>query len=454
MAQAVIMPKLGQAMEDATIVKWHKKEGDQVKKGEVLFEIETEKAVLEAESFHEGTLLKILVREQEAARVLSPVAYVGKPGEKLPEIPAALPTASSPPPSAVSRPEQPVKPRTASAAAMPEPARVTPGPTHIHGQGAEAVVPRKLAISPRAKALARASVINPANIRGTGPNGRIIERDVKAYLEEKRYDQIKITPAAKRLAADEDIDILNVSGAGESLRITARDIQRAIAEKPRKMSKMRQVIAKRLTESFTTTPHFYVTVSADMTELLAFRQELKERGESYTVTDFILEAVILSLLEFPALNSVTDGAVVRWHGSVALGVAVGLDDGLVVPVIRSSENLNMRELHESAGALAAKARSGKLTPDEMTGSTFTVSNMGMMDVENFTAIINPGESAILAVASTMQCPVAINGRVEARSMMKMTLSSDHRIVDGATAAAFINAVKHKLEDMELWKSLT
>lgn len=454
MAQAVIMPKLGQAMEDATIVKWHKKEGDQVKKGEVLFEIETEKAVLEAESFHEGTLLKILVREQEAAQVLSPVAYVGKPGEKLPEIPAALPTASSPPPSAVSRPEQSVKPRTASAAAMPEPARVTPGPTHIHRQGAEAVVPRKLAISPRAKALARASVINPANIRGTGPNGRIIERDVKAYLQEKRYDQIRITPAAKRLAADEDIDILNVSGAGESLRITARDIQRAIAEKPRKMSKMRQVIAKRLTESFTTTPHFYVTVSADMTELLAFRQELKERGESYTVTDFILEAVILSLLEFPALNSVTDGAVVRWHGSVALGMAVGLDDGLVVPVIRSSENLNMRELHESAGALAAKARSGKLTPDEMTGSTFTVSNMGMMDVENFTAIINPGESAILAVASTMQCPVAINGRVEARSMMKMTLSSDHRIVDGATAAAFINAVKHKLEDMELWKSLT
>jgi len=217
---------------------------------------------------------------------------------------------------------------------------------------------------------------------------------------------------------------------------------------------MRQVIAKRLTESFTGTPHFYVTVAADMTGLLAYRQDLKNLGQSYTVTDFILEAVIMTLREYPVVNSVSDGRTIKWHGSVDLGMAVALDDGLVVPVIRNAQELGMMELHETAKTLASKAREGKLTPDEMTGSTFTVSNMGMLDVDSFHAIINPGEAAILAVASTRERPVARNGRVEIRSMMNLTLSVDHRIVDGSLAAEFVNAIRRKLEDVELWKSLT
>jgi pyruvate dehydrogenase E2 component (dihydrolipoamide acetyltransferase) len=232
------------------------------------------------------------------------------------------------------------------------------------------------------------------------------------------------------------------------------DVNRALTRRPQKMSKRRQVIARRLTESFTRTPHFYVTVSADMTNLMAFRKQLKDAGTAYTVTDFILKAVILSLQEHPAVNSVTqDGVYVRWHGPVQLGMAVAVDEGLVVPVIRTAEDLSMDELHDTAKALAEKARAGSLLPDDMTGSTFTVSNMGMLDVENFHAIINPGEGAILAVSSTKEQAVPVNGEIKIRSMMKMTLSVDHRIIDGRLAAEFVNAIRKKLEDMELWKRL-
>jgi pyruvate dehydrogenase E2 component (dihydrolipoamide acetyltransferase) len=209
-----------------------------------------------------------------------------------------------------------------------------------------------------------------------------------------------------------------------------------------------------LTKSFTTTPHFYVTVPVDMTGLIALRAQLKGQGKPYKVTDFILEAVTLALVEFPQVNGWTDGENVVRRSKVQLGLAVSVEQGLVVPVIRDAEELTLEELGARAQDLAGKARAGKLGPDELTGSTFTVSNMGMMDVENFGAIINPGEAAILAVASTLSVPAVKDGQIAIRSIMKMTLSADHRIVDGALAACFINAIKAKLEDMELWKRLT
>jgi pyruvate dehydrogenase E2 component (dihydrolipoamide acetyltransferase) len=184
------------------------------------------------------------------------------------------------------------------------------------------------------------------------------------------------------------------------------------------------------------------------------RRELKARQVNFTVTDFILEAVVLALQEFPVLNSVTDGKTIRWNSAVHLGVATSVPEGLVVPVIRNAQELALAGLHDAAVALAQKAREGRLRPDEMAGSTFTVSNMGMLNVESFTAIINPGEAAILAVSSTVETPVARDGKVIIRPIMKMTLSSDHRLVDGAMAAQFINCIKTKLEDMELWKRLT
>ena len=220
------------------------------------------------------------------------------------------------------------------------------------------------------------------------------------------------------------------------------------------MSKMRQVIGQRLTQSVVTQPHFFVTVSVDMTDLIAYRNQLKAAGAPYTVTDFISQAVILSLKEFPDVNSSTDGKSVRWNSRVHLGVAVSLEQGLVVPVIRNADDLTLAEINAAAKTLAEKARAGKLAPDEMSGSTFTISNMGMLKVENFTAIINTGEAAILAVASTLPQPAVRDGKVVVRQLMKITLSSDHRIVDGALAARFVNAIKAKLEDIELWKRLT
>jgi pyruvate dehydrogenase E2 component (dihydrolipoamide acetyltransferase) len=460
MVRPITMPKLGQSEEVGTLVRWRKRVGDTVAKGDILFEIETDKALLEVESFFEGTLLKIVVQEGTTIPISTTVGFVGDPGEAIPETvaPAPEPRRAEAPSVSI---EAPRPPAPSLARGMPEARleRLVSQVRHVgavrepplHPAPAVMAAPEVFRISPRAAKLARDSAINPSPIVGTGPYGRIVERDVKNYLESKGYYQLRITPAAKRLAAKENIDILTLGGKNGPHRITVAAVQRAVAEKPQPMSRMRQVIAARLTESFTTTPHFFVTVAVDMTELVNFRSELKAQGTSYTVTDFILKAVALSLVEFPIVNSTTDGKSVRWHSKVHLGLAVNLEQGLVVPVIRDADELSLAELHDRATALVAKARAGKLT--EMGGSTFTISNMGMLDIENFTAIINPGESAILAVSSTLKQPVVKDDQIVVRDIMKMTLSSDHRIIDGATAAKFANAIKQKLEEISLWKRL-
>jgi pyruvate dehydrogenase E2 component (dihydrolipoamide acetyltransferase) len=277
---------------------------------------------------------------------------------------------------------------------------------------------------------------------------------VKAYLEANDYASLRVSPTAKALAAKEGIDLVALRVDNGGKRIEIADVERAIAEKPAPLTKMRQVIAQRLTQSVVTAPHFYVTVEVDMTEALAHRSRLNAAAARYTVTDFVAQASVLALKEFPAVNSATDGKTVRWHGRVHLGIAVTLDQGLVVPVVRDADEMTMAELSSRAKALIDKARAGGLAPDEMSGSTFSISNMGMLDVENFTAIINPGESAILAVSSTVKKPVVRGDAIVVRPTMKMTLSSDHRLIDGATAARFINSIKNKLEDNGLWSALT
>jgi len=373
--------------------------------------------------------------------VQSVVGFLGTPGEAVPEIKALVPAAP-----------KPVSQQKATVASPPAPpaqfAAIAPAPAAPPAKPA----PDLFRISPRAAALARASVIDPKPIKGTGPLGRVTEKDVKAYLTKRGYDALRISPAAKQLAAKEGLDILTIRTTEG--RISMADVERSAAEKPVAMSKMRQVIAERLSQSVVTAPHFYVTVEADMTDLVAYRGELKAGGASYTVTDFIAMAAVLCLREFPAFNSSTDGKCTRWNSQVNLGLAVSLDEGLVVPVVFGADEMTLAELSQRFKDLFAKARAGKLSPDEMSGSTFTISNMGMLDVENFTAIINPGESAILAVSSTIDKPVVRNGAVVIRSMMKMTLSSDHRLIDGASAARFANALKKKLEDVQSWKSLT
>jgi pyruvate dehydrogenase E2 component (dihydrolipoamide acetyltransferase) len=463
MAQAVIFPKLGQTMEEGAIVKWLKKEGDAVQKGDILFEIETDKANLEVETFFEGTLLKIYIGEGITVPVDTVVGYIGAKGEKAPDQPpppaapaAPQPAAAPAAPPAIPPAAQPAAPAAEPTAAAPletpPPAATSPAPAAAKPAPA-AAKPHRLIISPRARAAAREACIDPSSIRGSGPGGRIVEKDLRAYLESAGYGALRITPAAKRLAGLHGIDILSVRGSGDAGRIMVEDIERALRRRPVAMPRIRQVIARRLQESKQTIPHFYVTVKADITELTALRARLKAQGALYSINDFVLEAVALSLDEYPVVNSATDGATVAWRGDVDLGMAVSVANGLVVPVIRAAQSLTLSELAAQARALAVKAREGKLTPDEMTGSSFTVSNMGMLGVDQFSAIINPGEAGILAVASGREVPAVVNGEIKIRTVMAMTLSADHRIVDGATAAEFVNAVRSKLEDVELWKSL-
>ena len=467
MAQTVIFPKLGQTMEEGAIVKWVKQEGDAVAKGDILFEIETDKANLEVESFFEGTLIKIIVREGVTVPVNTVVGYIGAKGEKVPDAPPPAAAAPAPAPKAEAPAAKAAVPAAAVAAAdavagatpsQPRPTPPTPAAAPLTPEPrtltpAAPAAPARLVISPRARALARDCAIDPARITGSGPNARIVEKDVRDYLAAHGFDALRITPAAKRLAQEQGVDVLTVRGTGDGGRLMIADVERAVRRKPVAMSRMRQVIARRLVESKQTIPHFYVTVAADMTGLMALRADLKARGINYSVNDFILEAVVLSLDEFPVVNSVTNGREVTWRGDVELGVAVSVNNGLLVPVVRAAQLLTLAELRDQAKALAVKARDGKLTPDEMTGSSFTVSNMGMMNVENFSAIINPGEAAILAVSSAREQAVVVDGKVAIRSIMKMTLSADHRIVDGATAANFTNAIRQKLENVDLWRAL-
>jgi len=450
MAQAVIFPKLGQTMEEGAIVKWLKNVGDPVAKGDILFEIETDKANLEVESFFEGVLLKIYVKEGITVPCNTVVGYVGQAGEKVPDV---APKSESAPAPAAPAPAPAAAPAKASAAPVPVAAAAPTPVKQVAPVAVAAPVVERLVISPRAKALAKDACINPARIKGSGPNGRIVEKDVQSYLETSGYLALRVTPAAKRLASENQVDLLTVRGSGDGGRIMVEDVERMLKQKPVTMSRMRQVIARRLVESKQTIPHFYVTVKADITDLMTYRAELKAKGIIYSVNDFVLEAVILSLTEFPTVNSFTDGATVTWRGDVDLGMAVSIDTGLVVPVIKAAQTLTLKELNAQTKVLGEKARLGKLTPDEMTGSSFTVSNMGMMNVDQFTAIINPGEAGILAVSTGRQVPAVVKGEIKIRTVMAMTLSADHRIVDGAMGAQFANAIRSKLEDVELWKSL-
>ena len=452
MVKAVIMPKLGQSEETVKIVRWRKQLGDVVAKGDILFEIETDKAVLEVESFYEGTLLKIIAKEGVTVPVQTTVAFVGDPGESVPDValtPVAPKKAEATPTGAAPSPKRDSAAGRSPVSAAPQKAAAPAGP-------AEAAVaePQLFRISPRAAKLAKDSVIEPTPIVGTGPGGRIVEHDVKEYLQAQGYSRLRITPTAKNLAAREGINLRSLAPKDDSGQIGVADIEQILAERPKPLSRMRQIIAQRLTESYTHAPHFFVTVSADVTELEALRAERKARGATYTLTDFVLKAAALALEQFPTVNSTSDGESIRLHGKIHLGLAVALEQGLVVPVIRQANELTLAEIHARAQELTAKARAGQLAPAEMTGSTFTISNLGMMDVENFTAIINPGESAILAVSSGAKQPVVKDDKVVIRTMMKMTLSSDHRLIDGALAARFLNSIRKTLEEKSLWQRLT
>jgi pyruvate dehydrogenase E2 component (dihydrolipoamide acetyltransferase) len=451
MANTVVLPKLGQTVEEATIVKWHKKTGDKVKKGEVICEIETDKAVLEVESFYEGILLKELLQEGDTVPVGTVIAFIGKKGEAIPKTPR------KPEKHSIKTPEKekkdvsaPAKTETAGNTANNEVSDSVLKPVKQPG---EMLTPAKKPVSPRARKLIKEKAISASRINGSGPNGRVIEKDVITYLKQNNYSSIRITPAAKKLAAEKEIDIFNIS-LEPGKRITVQEIREAVAEKPQPLSKIRKLTGERLTKSFSTTPHFFTTVETEMSGVLDIRKKLKKESKNkYSLTHFLIQSVCAALKQFRVINSSTDGKTVSWHSHVNIGIAVDLDGELVVPVLHNVEKLSMPEIKNSTQELIIKARNRNLTPDEMSNGTFTISNMGMLNVENFTAIINPGESAILAVSSIIHKPIVKNNTIAIGNIMKMTLSADHRIIDGATAAKFTNRIRENLEDTKKWRNL-
>lgn len=420
MPHAILMPKPGQMTEECTVIAWHKREGDHIAKGDILFEIETDKSAMEVEAFDEGVLLRIVAPEGATVPVNTVCAWVGAAGEEIPETAAAAPalTSAPGPVPAAARPVAAPAPALAGPITTPGPELATSGD--------------RLRISPRASRAAADAGLDPRRITGTGPEGRITEKDV-------------VAARAATSAALEPVAAVPQVAPGA---VTVADGE----EEPRPLSRMRRVIADRLTASWTTSPHFTVTVAVDVTRLLALRTELKAAGTTLTVTDFVLHATAQTLAEFPEVNSRTDGIQAWTRRRVHLGLAVSLPGGLVVPVIRDADRMPLATLHDRAADLATGARNGTLPMDDLSGSTFTVSNLGMFGVEAFSAIINPGEAAILAVASAIPTVVAVGDGMAIRSIMRLTLSADHRLVDGEKAARFLGALRRRLEDAAAFRT--
>ena len=460
MATLVPIPKLGQSEETVIIDSWRAKEGDVIKKGDILFEVETDKAVLEVESQFEGTLLKIVVPAGKEVPVMITACVLGEPGEEIPEIveaPAAAPAKPAAPAPKAETPAAPAAEKAPAAAPTPistgqvQKANVPFEPTSASASVPVVHTPNP---SPRARKFAQDFLIDLKNVQGTGgAAGRVTEKDVKNYLESSGYYDKKITPSAFNLAKKEDLELIAIDGSGENGRITLSDVKDAVNEKPQEMNAMRRIIAERLTQSKQTIPHFYVTVSIDMTDLMAKRKQLKDDDINLSVNVFIVKAAAMTLKEFPYVNAAVQGSAIVRKSKVNVGVAVSVDNGLVVPVVKNTDRKALDEIQAEVAELAEKARTNKLSPDEMKGGSFTISNMGMLNVKSFGAIINPGEAAILAVASCVPTPVVIDGEIVVRNIMKVTLSADHRIVDGAMGAEFVNAFKNKLEDIEIWDSM-
>jgi pyruvate dehydrogenase E2 component (dihydrolipoamide acetyltransferase) len=436
MAVPIRMPMPGQMTEECTVLQWFKAEGETISKGDPLFEIETDKSNMEIEAFDEGTLLRIDAPEGATVPVESIVAWIGQPGEELPEPEAAggaaPASAAAPAAAAASAPasEPPAAAPAAVEAPAPPSAPETP-PMQERAAAPASATGGKLKISPRASRVAAELGVDPRSVTGTGPGGRIVERDVRAAAE--------VTAPTAPVAA--------AASPAPAAPVAAPPAPTNVAGEGETMSRMRQTIARRLTEN-TSVPTFTVTQAVDMTDLLAYRAQLKAAGSKISVTDFVHVAVVQALGEFPMLNASTDGVQVWKHEHVHLGVAVSVPAGLLVPVVRDADMLSVKGLHDKTVEVVTAARDGALMPDALSGSTFSVSNMGMFGVEQFTAIINPGEAGILAVSSVVPEVRPYGGGMAIRQVMRITLTADHRIVDGAMGADFANAVKRRLEDAD------
>ncbi len=439
MAHTVIMPKAGQTMEEGTIVQWIKQEGDAVQKGDPLMVIQTDKADLEVESTGTGIVRKILVQEGDTVPVLQAVAVITDPDETI-DLDAFLADEQAAAPAAPSAP----------AAAPKEPTPAAPAPAAAEA----AASPRA---TPAARKVAELENVDLTQVKGTGVSGRIMRDDVLSAREGRR---IVASPYARKLAREGGLDLASIRGTGPDGRIIKRDVEEAIARAPApaaapaaegevevvELTGMRKAIAGALQQSKQQAPHFYATGEVDVTRALAFKDYLKETGRKISVNDLVLRAAVLALGEHRRVNCRVEGNRITYVPTINLGVAVGLEEGLVVPVVVNAGRLSLTELAQESRRIADLARQGKLIG---TGQgTFTVTNLGMFGVESFAAIINPPEAAILAVGAAKDTIVVKDQTFSLRKTMKLTLSVDHRVVDGVVAAKFLNTLKEALENPE------
>lgn len=430
MAFEVKMPKLGTTMTEGTIIRWIKKEGERVEKGEPLLEIQTDKVNLEEECPESGILKKIVYLEGQVVEVGKTIAIITKEGEEYND---------------VGKPEE----------IMEKKQEVT---GEIRGnteekKNAESET-EKVKASPAAKRVARENNIDLKDVNPTGPDGRIVEKDVINYI-----NKTKVTPVAKKIAEEKGIDLSTITKQ-EGMRITKEDVLSKINEnltleeniKRIPLSGPRKIIAEKMKKSKIEAPHFYLTLSVDMTNAIKLKEELSVKIEKLTgvklsLNDIIIKSAARALKEYPMLNSSIENEFIIVKEDINIGLAVALEEGLVVPVIRNADKKGLSEISKESSELIIKARSGKLLPDDYQGGTFTISNLGMFGIEEFKAVINLPESAILAVGKIVKTPVVDeNDELKVKPIMKLTLSCDHRIIDGALGAKFLNRIKELLEN--------
>ena len=401
--QIVTMPRLSDTMTEGTVASWLKKVGDTVKEGDILAEIETDKATMEFESFYAGTLLYIGIKEGESAPIDSLLAIIGPAGTDVNAVLAAAKGGSAPATAAA-----PAKAEAPAAAAPAAPAATT--------------TDGRVFASPLAKKIAQDKGINLSEVKGSGENGRIVRKDVEGF-----------TPSAKPVAA--------ASTEKAAAPVAYVPVGEEVTEEV-KNSQMRKTIAKRLSESKFTAPHYYLTIEVDMENAMASRSQINNLPDTkVSFNDMVVKACAMALRKHPQVNTSWKGDVTVYNKHVHIGVAVAIEDGLVVPVLKFADNLSLSQIGVLVKDLAGKARNKKLTPAEMDGSTFTVSNLGMFGVEQFTSIINQPNSAILSVGAIVEKPVVKDGQIVVGHTMKLCLACDHRTIDGATGAQFLQTLK-------------
>ncbi len=423
MAEKIEMPKLSDTMEEGVIAKWNVKEGDKVSSGDVIAEVETDKATMEVEVFDSGTILKIMVEEGSAVPLGGIMAIIGEEGEDISDLL-----------DGDSQPEKAAKTESKES-------------------------DKKSDDKKEEKSSGKKEEFDPIL---DDVNGREAKKSSKEKPETQKSDgRVKASPLARKMAEDKGIDLASVDGSGPDGRIIKKDIEDyKPSEAPAtavsfeqaesedvKISQMRKAIARRLSESKFTNPHFYETIDIDMEDAMEARAKLNEVSDvKISFNDIVVKASAAALRRHPDINTSWMDDVIRRHGDVNVAVAVAIDEGLMTPVLRHADKKNLRQIASETRELAGLAKDRKLQPEQMEGSTFTISNLGMFGIEEFTAIINPPNACILAVGAIRDVPVVKNGEVVPGKRMKVTLSSDHRVVDGAKAAQFLNTLRQMLEN--------